>query len=180
MPPATRSPRRPDSGGGCCSAPHRETRVAQQRPAAAHAETAAAACQHAVSGSRLEQPDGSSDEEDGYHTAEETFSQHLLPLGAAAARTAAAAPASSALHADGVPFRQRRAYSWEGHWREDKELRDGMIESFEALGYPWWLMKVLRATPGHTWIISKTSDASVHKQSCLIPSRCLCFFPGPC
>lgn len=125
---------------------------------------AAAACQTA--GSQAQQPDGwSSGDEDGYETAEETFSQQLLPSAPAAGPAAvgsqaasSSAASASALHTDGVPFRRRRAYNWEGHWREDKEQRNGMIESFEELGYPWWLMKVLRATPGHTWIISDSSD----------------------
>lgn len=56
------------------------------------------------------------------------------------------------------PFRQRQAFCWDGHWREDKKLRNGMIESFEKLGYPWWLMKIMRAAPGSTWKISGQTD----------------------
>ena len=122
-------------GGGCCSSPRagkrRQAPVPQQRHQPLSKFDGA----------------GSSDESE-YDTADEEFLQEPL------AATGRAAPSGAMAQ----PFRQRRAFCWEGHWREDKALRVGFLESFETLGYPWWLMKIMRAAPGSTWIITDQTD----------------------
>jgi hypothetical protein len=53
-----------------------------------------------------------------------------------------------------LPWRRRRAYNWEGAWKEDKERQSGMTETFEALEYPWHIRQIMKASPGPSWLIS--------------------------
>lgn len=96
------------------------------------------------------------DQDDVYLTADEDFSAELLPTSPPAE---CLVPALTAADDDRSPYRCRRAYDWTGQWREDKKLRNGVFDTYEVLGYPWWVMKILKATPGSTWTISAVSDA---------------------
>lgn len=52
-----------------------------------------------------------------------------------------------------VPWRRRRAFNWEGAWREDRSQQVGMMELFEALEYPWHIRQIMKAAPGPSWLI---------------------------
>ena len=85
-----------------------------------------------------------------------------------------------------VVWRRRRAYNWEGTWREDKSLQTGMAEMMVVLQYPWAIKQVsfqwknpdflfknpdflltnvdfitkqmIKASPGPSWLLSDQTD----------------------
>ena len=134
----------------CCASP----RAARRRKRGAL--SAATSSERVLSGGVLPLllAETEEDDDDAYVTAEEDFRENadcMLP-----------SPPASPLRPPGsllvVPWRRRRAFNWDGCWREDKSLSVGLMEGFEKLGYPWWVLRIMQATPGATWTISGCCD----------------------